>query len=68
MFCLCIMSFSIYILRVDNCAVVCLTLLYNMLCFVFVFFKSGPYFKEFLSWTVTEDCELIMKCKVRLQN
>ncbi|KAM3873043.1 myomesin-3 [Diretmus argenteus] len=26
--------------------------------------KSGPYFLEFLSWIVTEDCELIMKCKV----
>ncbi|XP_030606297.1 myomesin-3-like [Archocentrus centrarchus] len=26
--------------------------------------KSGPYFQEFLSWSVNEDCELIMKCKV----
>nr|XP_046159434.1 myomesin-3-like isoform X3 [Oncorhynchus gorbuscha] len=26
--------------------------------------KSGPYFLEFLSWTVTEDCEFITKCKV----
>ncbi|XP_062842071.1 myomesin-3 [Trichomycterus rosablanca] len=26
--------------------------------------RSGPYFEEFLSWTVTEDCELVMKCKV----
>lgn len=26
--------------------------------------KSGPYFLEFLSWSVNEDCELIIKCKV----
>uniref|UniRef100_A0A673JLD5 Myomesin-3-like n=1 Tax=Sinocyclocheilus rhinocerous TaxID=307959 RepID=A0A673JLD5_9TELE len=26
--------------------------------------KSGPHFEEFLSWTVTSDCEMIMKCKV----
>ncbi|KAM9436580.1 myomesin-3 [Clarias gariepinus] len=26
--------------------------------------RSGPYFEEFLSWSVTEDCELVMKCKV----
>ncbi|XP_072548583.1 myomesin-3 [Salminus brasiliensis] len=26
--------------------------------------RSGPHFEEFLSWTVTEDCEMIMKCKV----
>ncbi|KAM7421303.1 hypothetical protein PAMA_015448 [Pampus argenteus] len=26
--------------------------------------KSGPYFEEFLSWSVNEDCELIIKCKV----
>nr|XP_046254368.1 myomesin-3 [Scatophagus argus]XP_046254370.1 myomesin-3 [Scatophagus argus] len=26
--------------------------------------KSGPYFQDFLSWSVNEDCELIMKCKV----
>ncbi|KAM9851740.1 myomesin-3 [Aulostomus maculatus] len=26
--------------------------------------KSGPYFQEFLSWSVNEDCELIIKCKV----
>ncbi|KAJ8405028.1 hypothetical protein AAFF_G00329490 [Aldrovandia affinis] len=26
--------------------------------------KTGPYFLEFLSWTVTEDCELVLKCKV----
>ncbi|XP_055759477.1 myomesin-3 isoform X1 [Salvelinus fontinalis] len=26
--------------------------------------KSGPHFLEFLSWTVTEDCEFIIKCKV----
>ncbi|XP_029929114.1 myomesin-3 [Myripristis murdjan] len=26
--------------------------------------KSGPYFLEFLSWIVTEDCELVIKCKV----
>ncbi|XP_060756301.1 myomesin-3 [Neoarius graeffei] len=30
--------------------------------------RSGPYFEEFLSWTVTEDCELIMKCKVTNMN
>ncbi|KAG7216849.1 hypothetical protein INR49_001503 [Caranx melampygus] len=26
--------------------------------------KSGPYFQEFLSWRINEDCELIIKCKV----
>ncbi|XP_053182875.1 myomesin-3 [Scomber japonicus] len=26
--------------------------------------KSGPYFQEFLSWSINQDCELIMKCKV----
>ncbi|XP_043117649.1 myomesin-3 [Puntigrus tetrazona] len=26
--------------------------------------KSGPHFEEFLSWTVTSDCEMILKCKV----
>ncbi|KAI4879118.1 hypothetical protein NFI96_007768 [Prochilodus magdalenae] len=26
--------------------------------------RAGPHFEEFLSWTVTEDCEMIMKCKV----
>ncbi|XP_041798194.1 myomesin-3 [Chelmon rostratus] len=26
--------------------------------------KSGPYFQDFLSWSVNEDCELIIKCKV----
>ncbi|KAE8289138.1 Myomesin-3 Myomesin family member 3 [Larimichthys crocea] len=26
--------------------------------------KAGPYFQDFLSWSVNEDCELIMKCKV----
>ncbi|XP_056142190.1 myomesin-3 [Lampris incognitus] len=26
--------------------------------------KKGPHFLEFLSWIVTEDCELIVKCKV----
>ncbi|XP_073781636.1 myomesin-3 [Danio rerio] len=26
--------------------------------------KSGPHFEEFLSWTVTSDCDMIMKCKV----
>ncbi|XP_037641548.1 myomesin-3 [Sebastes umbrosus] len=26
--------------------------------------KSGPYFQEYLSWSVNEDCELIIKCKV----
>ncbi|XP_053467554.1 myomesin-3 [Ictalurus furcatus] len=30
--------------------------------------RSGPYFEEFLSWTVTDDCELIMKCKVTNMN
>uniref|UniRef100_A0A671WAG1 Myomesin 3 n=1 Tax=Sparus aurata TaxID=8175 RepID=A0A671WAG1_SPAAU len=24
----------------------------------------GPYFQDFLSWSVNEDCELIIKCKV----
>uniref|UniRef100_A0A667ZIA8 Myomesin 3 n=1 Tax=Myripristis murdjan TaxID=586833 RepID=A0A667ZIA8_9TELE len=26
--------------------------------------SQGPYFLEFLSWIVTEDCELVIKCKV----
>uniref|UniRef100_A0A4W6BZW8 Myomesin 3 n=1 Tax=Lates calcarifer TaxID=8187 RepID=A0A4W6BZW8_LATCA len=26
--------------------------------------KSGPYFQEFLSWSVNEDCEVVIKCKV----
>ncbi|XP_076868595.1 myomesin-3 [Brachyhypopomus gauderio] len=26
--------------------------------------RAGPHFEEFLSWTVTNDCEMIMKCKV----
>ncbi|XP_077431645.1 myomesin-3 isoform X2 [Vanacampus margaritifer] len=26
--------------------------------------KSGPYFEEFLSWDVNEDCQVIIKCKV----
>lgn len=26
--------------------------------------KSGPYFHEFLSWAVTEECEFIIQCKV----
>ncbi|XP_060906102.1 myomesin-3 [Labrus mixtus] len=30
--------------------------------------KSGPYFEELLSWSVNEDCELIMKCKVTNTN
>uniref|UniRef100_A0A671L3D0 Myomesin 3 n=1 Tax=Sinocyclocheilus anshuiensis TaxID=1608454 RepID=A0A671L3D0_9TELE len=25
---------------------------------------QSPHFEEFLSWTVTSDCEMIMKCKV----
>lgn len=32
---------------------------------VFLYFQ-GPHFQEFLSWSVNEDCELIMKCKVRV--
>uniref|UniRef100_A0A672ZSV8 Myomesin 3 n=1 Tax=Sphaeramia orbicularis TaxID=375764 RepID=A0A672ZSV8_9TELE len=31
-----------------------------IICFVF----QGPYFQEYLSWSVTEECELVMKCKV----
>ncbi|XP_028436038.1 myomesin-3 [Perca flavescens] len=30
--------------------------------------KSGPYFQEYLSWSVNEDCELIIKCKVTNTN
>ncbi|KAM8846165.1 myomesin-3 isoform 1-T1 [Synchiropus picturatus] len=30
--------------------------------------KSGPYFDEFLSWSVSEDCEVILKCKVTNTN
>lgn len=26
--------------------------------------KSGPHFQEYLSWAVTEQCELVIKCKV----
>ncbi|XP_054638923.1 myomesin-3 isoform X2 [Dunckerocampus dactyliophorus] len=26
--------------------------------------KSGPYFQEYLSWSVNKDCEVIIKCKV----
>ncbi|XP_023820335.1 myomesin-3 [Oryzias latipes] len=26
--------------------------------------KAGPYFQEFLTWSVNEDCELIIKCKL----
>ncbi|KAK1806390.1 hypothetical protein P4O66_004908, partial [Electrophorus voltai] len=26
--------------------------------------RAGPHFEEFLSWTVTNDCEMILKCKV----
>uniref|UniRef100_A0AAQ5YSJ1 Myomesin 3 n=1 Tax=Amphiprion ocellaris TaxID=80972 RepID=A0AAQ5YSJ1_AMPOC len=39
------------------------TLVFNKMiitCFVF----QGPYFQEFLSWSINEDCELIIKCKV----
>ncbi|KAM9353647.1 myomesin-3 [Symphorus nematophorus] len=30
--------------------------------------KKGPYFQDFLSWSVNEDCELIIKCKVTNTN
>uniref|UniRef100_A0AAQ4NV29 Myomesin 3 n=1 Tax=Gasterosteus aculeatus aculeatus TaxID=481459 RepID=A0AAQ4NV29_GASAC len=30
--------------------------------------KSGPYFQEYLAWTISEDCELIIKCKVTNTN
>ncbi|KAM3614049.1 uncharacterized protein V6R79_009065 [Siganus canaliculatus] len=30
--------------------------------------KLGPYFQDFLSWSVNEDCELIIKCKVTNTN
>ncbi|CAL8249016.1 unnamed protein product [Lota lota] len=26
--------------------------------------KSGPYFMDYLSWEVTEECELVIRCKV----
>ncbi|KAK0142941.1 Myomesin-3 [Merluccius polli] len=26
--------------------------------------KTGPYFLEYLSWEVTEECELVIRCKV----
>nr|XP_054596971.1 myomesin-3 isoform X2 [Nothobranchius furzeri] len=26
--------------------------------------KAGPYFQEYLTWSVNEDCELLIKCKV----
>uniref|UniRef100_A0AAX7SVB4 Myomesin 3 n=1 Tax=Astatotilapia calliptera TaxID=8154 RepID=A0AAX7SVB4_ASTCA len=35
---------------------------YGWIIIYFVF--QGPYFQEFLSWSVNEDCELILKCKV----
>lgn len=34
-----------------------------IMCSVF----QGPYFQEFLSWSINEDCELIIKCKVLLR-
>ncbi|XP_057691458.1 myomesin-3-like [Corythoichthys intestinalis] len=30
--------------------------------------KSGPYFEEFLSWNVNEECQVIIKCKVTNTN
>ncbi|XP_034554592.1 myomesin-3 [Notolabrus celidotus] len=30
--------------------------------------KSGPYFQEFLSWSINEECELVIKCKVTNTN
>lgn len=30
--------------------------------------KAGPYFQEYLSWSVTEECEIVMKCKVTNTN
>ncbi|XP_034410301.1 myomesin-3 [Cyclopterus lumpus] len=30
--------------------------------------KSGPYFQEYLLWSVNEECELIIKCKVTNTN
>uniref|UniRef100_A0A3Q1GUW9 Myomesin 3 n=1 Tax=Acanthochromis polyacanthus TaxID=80966 RepID=A0A3Q1GUW9_9TELE len=32
--------------------------------FTLVFVDQRPYFQEFLSWSINEDCELIIKCKV----
>uniref|UniRef100_A0A3B3XT03 Myomesin 3 n=1 Tax=Poecilia mexicana TaxID=48701 RepID=A0A3B3XT03_9TELE len=32
---------------------------------LFLFFQ-GPYFQEFLTWSVNKDCELIIQCKVLL--
>ncbi|KAJ8289547.1 hypothetical protein GJAV_G00002550 [Gymnothorax javanicus] len=26
--------------------------------------RAGPHFLEYLSWTVTDDCEVVLKCKV----
>lgn len=30
--------------------------------------KCGPYFLEYLTWSVTKDCELIIKCKITNTN
>ncbi|KAM6910751.1 myomesin-3 [Xenentodon cancila] len=30
--------------------------------------KAGPYFQEFFTWSVNEDCELTIKCKVTNTN
>ncbi|XP_055359313.1 myomesin-3 isoform X2 [Betta splendens] len=30
--------------------------------------KSGPYFQEFLTWSVNQECELVIKCKVTNTN
>uniref|UniRef100_A0A8D2ZNG6 Myomesin 3 n=1 Tax=Scophthalmus maximus TaxID=52904 RepID=A0A8D2ZNG6_SCOMX len=30
--------------------------------------KAGPYFQEFLSWSINDDCELVIKCKVTNTN
>ncbi|XP_008429299.1 myomesin-3 [Poecilia reticulata] len=30
--------------------------------------KTGPYFQEFLTWSVNKDCELIIQCKVTNTN
>uniref|UniRef100_A0A3B5LGZ0 Myomesin 3 n=1 Tax=Xiphophorus couchianus TaxID=32473 RepID=A0A3B5LGZ0_9TELE len=38
---------------------------FYMLFIVFLFFQ-GPYFQEFLTWSVNTDCELIIQCKVLL--
>uniref|UniRef100_A0A3P9LA78 Myomesin 3 n=1 Tax=Oryzias latipes TaxID=8090 RepID=A0A3P9LA78_ORYLA len=39
----------------------------SLKCVLLLFIFKGPHFQEFLTWSVNEDCELIIKCKVHLR-